>query len=167
VEALFADAPVPLLVPVAFPVMFKTPVPVLFAAGAFPPLVTFPVTLNVPVDVFVTAIFVPDAPDVQFPTMLALLPEVPAKVTHVDAAPLITLAVNVTPLDRVKDPPLVEEFPKFLTSPTVVLTFTVMAKLFECRTSAVVNVLQTSDAVPVGVVAQTSVASMFPAFLAK
>ncbi len=55
----------------------------------------------------------------------------------------------------------------FLTVPTVVSTLTVIAKLLECKTSALVKVDQTSAAVPLGVVAHTSVALMLPAFLAK
>jgi hypothetical protein len=82
--------------------------------------------------------------------------------------PAKAFAVSVIPLFKTNEPPAVALLALSLrTWPTVVLTFTVMEKLFECRTSAVVNVLQTSAAAPLGVVAQTSAASMFPAFLAK
>jgi hypothetical protein len=159
--------------PMQFPVMFSVPVPRLAAPLDKPPAppVTFPVMLNVPEVENSThdPVMEPPVPPVQFPTREAEFPAVPLNPTQravVD--PAKAFAVSVTLFDKVKPPPAVALLALSLrTSPTVVLTFTVMAKLFECRTSAVVNVLQTSDAVPVGVVAQTSVASMFPAFLAK
>jgi hypothetical protein len=84
------------------------------------------------------------------------------------ADPEMMSAVSVTPLFSVKLPPAVALFAvSFRTVATVVLTLTVMAKLLECSTSALVKLDHTSAAVPLGVVAQTSVASMLPAFLAK
>jgi hypothetical protein len=82
--------------------------------------------------------------------------------------PATTLAVKVIPLFSEKLPPFVALLAlSFRTSATVVLTLTVMAKLLECSTSVALKVDHTSAAVPLGVVAQTSVALMLPAFLAK
>ncbi len=83
-------------------------------------------------------------------------------------APANPFAVSVTPLDSVKPPPAVALLALSVrTSATVVSTLTVMAKLLECSTSVLSKVDHTSAAEPVGVVAQTSVAFMLPAFLAK
>ena len=159
--------------PVQFPVMFNVPNAKLLAPWANPdvPPMQFPVMFRVPLDILRAQAPVPDpaVPPWQFPTKFAEFPDACENVTHaVFVDPEKALAVSVTPFDKSNDPPAVALLALSLrTSPTVVLTFTVMAKLFECRTSVVVNVLQTSDAAPAGVVAQTSVASMFPAFLAK
>jgi hypothetical protein len=106
---------------------------------------------------------------VALPTKVAELPDVPLNITQaVVVDPAIELAVSVIPLDSVKLPPAVALFAlSFRTSPTVVLTLTVTAKLLECSTSLLVKVENTSAAVPLGVVAQMSVAFMFAAFLAK
>jgi hypothetical protein len=166
---LTPSAPVP---PMQFPVIINTPALLSLApfANATVPHIQFPVIVSVPVPANLAPSALELVPPVQSPTIAAEFPAEPEYVTQTapEAEPANTFAVSVTPFDRVKPPPAVALLALSLrTSPTVVLTFTVMAKLFECSTSAVVNVLQTSDAVPVGVVAQTSVALMFPAFLAK
>jgi hypothetical protein len=76
-------------------------------------------------------------------------------------------AVKVTPSDRVNAPPRVAPpVVSLRTSATVVLTLTVMAKLFDINTSEDVNVGNRLLAVPLGVVAHTSTALMFPALRA-
>jgi hypothetical protein len=125
--------------------------------------------VSVPVELLLAPWALLADPPVALPTSVAELPLVPANTTQAAAVdPVTALAVRVTPLDRVKFPPAVAELAlSFLTVPTVVATLTVMAKLLECKTSALVKVDQTSAAVPLGVVAHTSVALMLPAFLAK
>jgi hypothetical protein len=103
-----------------------------------------------------------------FPTKFAEFPLPPENESSVAVEPAKALPVSVTPLDSVKVPPAVALLAlSFRTSPTVVETLTVTAKLLLCSTSLLVNVDHTSAAEPVGVVAQTSVALMLPAFLAK
>jgi hypothetical protein len=106
---------------------------------------------------------------VALPTKVAELPDVPLNITQAVAVdPAIELVVSVIPLDNVKLPPAVALLAlSFRTSATVALTLTVTAKLLLCSTSVLVKVENTSAAVPLGVVAQTSVALMLPAFLAK
>jgi hypothetical protein len=102
--------------------------------------------------------------------MFAELPVVPENCTQAEAPllPATQFAVSVTPLDNVNEPPAVALFAlSFRTVATVVETLTVMAKLLACSTSLLVKIDHTSAAVPLGVVAQTSVALMLPAFLAK
>ena len=136
-------------------------------AGLAPPAVRLPVMFNVPVLVLSAPKALFADPPVQLPTMEAELPDVKLDVTHA-TVPAITLAVSVIPFCKANDPPLVALFAlSFRTSPTVVSTLTVMAKLLECSTSLLVKVDHTSAADPAGVVAQTSVAFMFAAFLAK
>jgi hypothetical protein len=107
-------------------------------------------------------------PPVQLPTIEAELPDVKLNVTHETLLPAIALAVSVIPFCKANDPPLVALLAlSFRTSATVVSTLTVTAKLLLCSTSLLVKVDHTSAAEPVGVVAQTSVAFMLPAFLAK
>jgi hypothetical protein len=127
--------------------------------------------LSVPVPVKVAAEPLPEdeLPPVQFPTMAAEVPEPPAKVAHGEVVvPAKTLAVSVTPLESVNDPPAVAPPVVSLrtspVAPRLVETLTVMAKEFAIRTSPAANV--TADAVPAGAVAQTSAALMFPALRA-
>ena len=173
VELLKAPFAVPPVPPVQFPVMFIVPVEKLLAPCANPevPPVQLPVMFSVPVDILRAQAPVPDpaVPPWQFPTKFAEFPDAPENVTHaVEVEPEKAFAVSVIPLDKSNEPPAVAVLALSLrTSPTVVLTFTVMEKLLECSTSALVNVPQTSLAVPVGVVAHTSVAFMFPALRAK
>jgi hypothetical protein len=105
-------------------------------------------------------------PPVKFPTTLA--ETVPVAVTQA-VAPANTFAVNVTPSDNANDPPavapLVASFRTCPVDPRLVEIFTVMAKEFAMRTSPAANV--TAAAVPLGVVAHTSAALMFPALRAK
>jgi hypothetical protein len=159
------------IVPAAtFPVTLSVPVELFLAAddGLAPPAVRFPVMFNVPVLVLSAAKALLPVPPVQLPTMEAEFPDVKPNVTHETLLPAITLAVSVIPFCKANDPPLVALLAlSFRTSPTVVSTLTVMAKLLECSTSLLVKVDHTSAAEPVGVVAQTSVAFMFAAFLAK
>jgi hypothetical protein len=73
------------------------------------------------------------------------------------------LDVRVTPFDKVKLPPPVAPLKVSLrTSPTAVSTFTVIPNEFAINTSADVNVGNKLLAVPLGVVAHTSAALMFP-----
>jgi hypothetical protein len=103
-----------------------------------------------------------------FPTKFAEFPLPPENVSSVAVDPVKALAVSVMPFDNVKPPPAVALLAlSFRTSPTVVETLTVMAKLLLCSTSLLVKVDHTSAAVPLGVVAQTSVAFTLAAFLAK
>ena len=78
------------------------------------------------------------------------------------------LAVNVTPSERVNDPPAVAPPVVSLRTcpvpPRSVDTLTVIVNPFAMRTSPLANV--TAAAVPLGVVAQTSAALMFPALRA-
>ncbi len=143
---LLAPIAKPTVPPVALPVMFSVPVLALAAPCALPAL-----------------------PAVTFPTMFAELPVVPLYCTQAEALlPATQFAVSVTPFDSVKLPPAVALLALSLrTVSTVVETLTVMAKLLLCSTSLLVKVDHTSAAVPLGVVAQTSVALMLPAFLAK
>jgi hypothetical protein len=101
--------------------------------------------------------------------MAAEVPEPPAKVAHGEVVvPAKTLAVSVTLLESVKDPPAVAPPNVSLRTspvPRLVETLTVIAKEFAMRTSPAANV--TAEAVPAGVVAQTSAALMFPALRAK
>tara|TARA_R110000868_G_scaffold99473_1_gene273700 strand:- start:36 stop:473 length:438 start_codon:yes stop_codon:yes gene_type:complete len=80
--------------------------------------------------------------------------------------PVNTFADRVTPSDNAKVPPTVAPpVISLRTSATVVLILTVIAKLFAISTSPLAKV--TAAAVPVGVVAQTSDALIFPALRAK
>jgi LysM repeat protein len=137
-------APVPV---VQLPTMFSVPLEVLLVANAFDPL-----------------------PPIQFPTIVAELPDVPEKVTQTEFPkdPAKQFAVSVTPLESVNPPPAVAPpnvlFRTSPVAPRLVSTLTVMAKEFAMRTSPATNV--TAPAVPLGVVAQTSEALMFPALRA-
>jgi hypothetical protein len=160
--------------PVQLPVMFKVPAPALYAPGLVTPdpPVQLPVMFKVPVDVLFAATLIPAVafPPWQLPTKVAEFPEVPANRTHelVTALPEKALAVRVILFSKVNEPPPVApSVVSFLTAPVAprsVSTLTVMANEFAMRTSPAANV--TAEAVPLGVVAQTSVASMFPAFRA-
>jgi hypothetical protein len=105
-------------------------------------------------------------PPVKFPTTLA--ETVPVVDTQLDA-PANTFAVNVTPSDNANDPPavapLVASFRTCPVEPRLVETLTVIANELAMSTSPLANV--TAAAVPLGVVAQTSEALMFPALRAK
>jgi hypothetical protein len=109
-----------------------------------------------------------DALRITFETIAALLGAVIAQVSSVTfPAALYKSAAKVTPALKLKEPPIVAPpVVSLRTSATVVLTFTVMANEFDINTSALVNVGKKLLAVPVGVVAQTSVALIFPALRA-
>ena len=171
VEVLVAPLALLALPPVAFPVMVSVPVEPLvapWAVLALPP-VAFPVMVSVPVDALVAPVAVLALPPVTFPVMVAEFSAVPEKVTQA-TVPAKTFAVSVTPLDRVNAPPAVAPPVVSLRTwpvlPRLQETLTVMAKLFAIRTSPAVKDGKRSPAVPLGVVAQTSVAFMFPALRA-
>jgi hypothetical protein len=142
---LVPDAPEPVVPPNTFPFIFSVPVEVLFTPWQFAPV-----------------------PAVTFPTIDAELPEVPEKVTQVEV-PAMQFAVSVTPLESVNPPPAVALLALSVrtspVAPRLVETLTVIAKELAMRTSPLAKV--TAAAVPLGVVAQTSLALMFPAFRAK
>ncbi len=144
-------------------------VPVLELRTPFP-LVPIPlpmvvdVTVSVPVPEFSTALLL--LPAIMSPTIAAVAGDAAAKTTQfVDVAVWFpyTLAVSVTPEDRMKNPPVVPPATaSFRTAETVVFTFNVTVKVFATSTSDDVNVGNKSLAVPVGVVDQTSAAFTFP-----
>jgi hypothetical protein len=105
-------------------------------------------------------------PPVKFPTTLA---ETVPVVDTQPVAPANTFAVNVTPSDNANDPPAVAPLVASLRTcpvePRFVEIFTVMAKELAMRTSPLAKA--TAAAVPLGVVAHTSAALMFPALRAK
>jgi hypothetical protein len=126
--------------------------------------------LKVPVLELLAACAAVCAPPAQFPTIVAEVPDPPKNVTHDEVPdPPKTLAVSVTPLESVNEPPAVAppvvSFRTWPAPPRSVETLTVMANEFAMRTSPAANV--TADAVPAGAVAQTSAALMFPALRAK
>jgi hypothetical protein len=171
VEEFTAPPALAAVPPRQLPEMFKTPVEVFRAPSAkepLPPITLFAVILRVPVELFLAAFALVAEPPVRFPTIDAEFPEVPEKVTH-GVVPAMQFAVSVTPLDKVNPPPAVALLALSLrtspVAPRLVETLTVMAKEFAMRTSPAANV--TAEAVPLGVVAQTSEALMFPALRAK
>ena len=107
-------------------------------------------------------------PATKLPTIVAEFGETPKNETH-EPEPVKTLAVSVTPLESVNEPPAVAPPVASLRTwpapPRSVETLTVIANELAMRTSPATNV--TADAVPAGAVAQTSVALMFPALRAK
>jgi hypothetical protein len=128
----------------------------------------FPVMLRVPVPLCVTAPVadVPEPPEIA-PTMLAEFGELPVYDKHELVDPANTEPVSVMLLLSVNEPPAVAEFALSVRiSATVVLTFSVMAKLLAISTSDDVNVENTSLAAPLGVVAHTSTALTLPALRA-
>jgi hypothetical protein len=160
--------------PVTVPVIEIVPAaalltPLVAVAPVFdvPPNI-FPFILRIPVLVLFTPWQLAPVPAVTFPTIDAEFPEVPENVTQT-VVPAMQFAVSVTPLERVKEPPAVALFALSVrtspVAPRLVETLTVMANELAIRTSPATNV--TAPAVPPGVVAQTSVALMFPAFRAK
>jgi len=105
-------------------------------------------------------------PPVKFPTTLA---ETVPVVDTQTVAPANTFAVNVTPSDNANPPPAVAPLVASLRTcpvePRFVEIFTVMTKELAIRTSPATNV--TAEAVPLGMVDQTSAAFMFPVLRAK
>jgi hypothetical protein len=165
VDALFAPI---VLTPIQEPVIFSDPVDALCAPNApeVDPPMQSPEIIKVPAVVFLAPCAVLIEPPLTDPTMVA--DSVPEKSTHA-AVPANTLEVSVTPFESVNDPPAVAPPVVSLRTsplaPRAVETLIVTAKLFAMRTSPATNV--TAPAVPLGVVAQTSVALMFPALRAK
>ncbi len=157
--------------PVTFPVMFTAPVePLLhpkFCPADPPPPVTFPVIVKVPLPELAHPVLKAAVPAVIFPTIDPIAGEADEKLTQV-AVPANTFAVNVIPLFNVNDPPAVAlPVVSLRTSATVVFTFSVIVNELAIKTSAFVNVGNRLLAVPLGVVAQTSVAFTFPVLRAK
>jgi hypothetical protein len=112
----------------------------------------------------------PPVPPVQFPTREAEFPAVPLNPTQrVIVDPAKAFAVSVIPLFKTNEPPAVALLALSLrtspVAPRLMSTLTVIAKLLAMRTSPAANV--TAEAVPLGVVAHTSVALMLPALRAK
>jgi hypothetical protein len=148
---------------------FRTPALCVVPEPALPPVIVAEVIVRVPVPELFTAgeLMVPQD-FISEDTIEALAGDAAEKVTQIDPDPVNMLAVRVTPLLKVNDPPFVAPpVVSLRTSATVALTLTVIAKLFAINTSEDVNDGNKSLAVPVGVVAQTSAALMFPALRAK
>jgi hypothetical protein len=195
VEALFAPKAAAFDPPVTFPVIFmvpvdkfKTPKPV-----APEPPVKLPVIFIIPVVAFIApaakVTLVPPVPPVRLPVIVTVPVEfqfspgefipppviLPIKAAEIDPEPLThgavpanTFDVNVIPLLILNNPPVVAPpVVSLRISPTVVFTLSVMVNEFAIKTSEDVNVENTSTAVPLGVVAQTSAALMLPALRAK
>jgi hypothetical protein len=143
--------------------MFKVPVEAFEKARP----VEFPVTVNVPVELFVTAIVVVPAPPVILPTMAAVLGLVLINQTQLPLTdPWITFAASVTPLERVKDPPAVAPLKlSFRTLSQVALAVIVTFRLFAMALSPATGTDAPGE--PAAVVDHVAVSLKLPEATAK
>jgi hypothetical protein len=151
-------------------VEFKTPEERTLPPPAAPPVIVVAVIVSVPdPELFTAGALIVPKHLICDATIDELAGDAAEKVTAVADVELKMDAVSVIPLFSANDPPAVAPpVVSFLTSPVAprsVETLTVMTNELAMRTSPATNV--TAAAVPLGVVAQTSVALMFPALRAK